>query len=260
MHGYSTSLETERDVALPGILCLTGGGGKTGLLFALGRAFAAAGKTVLCTTTTRMYRPLPAPWFAMAITDDPATIPALDAGMAVFAAKNAPPGADAAKVHGYAPEDIDALYRRGAASRIVVEADGAAGRPLKAPAAHEPVIPGMTRTVIALIGLSCLGRPFGPETVFRPDRVTAITGLLPGDTVTPAALAALAVHPEGLFKNTPSGASRLLFCNQADIPGSLEAVRHLALILNRDHPGFLRGLYCGALQTEGLRCLALPVA
>lgn len=259
MPGYPVSLDTEPSVAAPGVLCLTGGGGKTTLLFALGRAFAAARQSVLCTTTTRMHRPLPAPGLAVAFPDDPANITAPVKGL-LFAARTAPPGGDAGKVHGYGPEEVDALHFRGAATHIVVEADGAAGRPLKAPADHEPVIPGAARAVMALVGLSCFLKPFGPETVFRPERVTAITGLLPGDAITPEAVASLVVHPEGLFKNTPSGAARLLFCNQADLPGTREAMQALAAILARGHPAFLSGLYYGAVQKEGLRCRKMPTA
>jgi probable selenium-dependent hydroxylase accessory protein YqeC len=247
----------ELEAFSPGICSLTGGGGKTTLLFALGRAFAAAGHGVLGTTTTRMYRPEPDSAMGVLFPEDPASIAAPVSGF-LFAAKNPPPGGDAAKVYGYAPEDVDALFARNTASRILVEADGAAGRPLKAPAEHEPVIPGTTRAVIAVVGLSCFLAPFGPETVFRPERVTVITGLLPGNAVTPEAVAALTVHPEGLFKNTPPGASRLLFCNQADLPGAREAGNALAAILARKHPGFLRGLYIGSLHKEGLQCRSMP--
>lgn len=250
---------TEPGISPPGILCLTGGGGKTTLLFALGRAFAAVGHSVLGTTTTRMYRPSPGAGFSMVLADDPANIAAPVNGF-LFAARNAPPDGDAAKVYGYAPEEVDTLFLRGTASRIIVEADGAAGRFLKAPADHEPVIPLTTRAVVALVGLSCVYRPFGQETVFRPERVTAITGLRPEDAVTPEAVAALVMHREGLFKNTPSGALRLLFCNQADLPGAADAAHALAAILAREHPGFLHGLYCGSLQTEGLQCRKIPTA
>lgn len=256
MYGCPTSLETEQAIASPGVLCLTGGGGKTTLLFTLGRAFAAAGHSILCTTTTRMYRPLPAPGLTTMFLDDPATLP--PATGLVFAAKKPPLEGDAAKVYGYAPEEVDALHVRGAASRILVEADGAAGRPLKAPAEHEPVIPGTARGVIALIGLSCFCRPFGPETVFRPERVSAITGLHPGDAVTPEAIATLIVHRDGLFKNTPPGALRLLFCNQTDMPGAQEAAQALATIMLRNTPGFLHGLYAGSLQKKGPLCHKMP--
>lgn len=252
-----TRLDAEPAVTAPGILCLTGGGGKTTLLFMLGRSLAAQGHGVIVTTTTRMFRPRPTPWLSVTLADDLAGITAPE-GHCAFAARTPPPGGDAAKVHGYAPEEVDALHRRSAASHILVEADGAAGRPLKAPAEHEPVIPGTTRSVMALIGLSCFLNPFGPETVFRPERVSAITGLGHGDAIPPEAVAALITHPEGLFKNTPPGAARLVFCNQTDLPGALEAARSLAAVLGRDWSGFLDGLYVGSLQQEGLLCRKMP--
>ena len=44
------------------------------------------------------------------------------------------------------------------ADYVLVEADGAKRFPLKAPAAHEPVIPDETRLVIAVAGLSGVGK------------------------------------------------------------------------------------------------------
>ncbi len=55
-------------------------------------------------------------------------------------------------------------------------------------------------------------------------------------------------------------ALRLLFCNQADLPGTREPMHALARILARDHPGFLHGLYAGSLRTEGLACRRMPTA
>jgi len=51
---------------------------------------------------------------------------------------------------------------------VLVEADGAAGRPLKAWAAWEPVIPGQTCLLVVMAGASGLGRPLTPAWVHRP--------------------------------------------------------------------------------------------
>lgn len=243
----------------PGIIALLGGGGKTTLLLALGRSVAKAGGKALGVTTTRLRRPGPEDAAPFLLQPDPARIRFSGPGF-VLAARPAPPGGDQDKVYGYAPEEVDALLARDVAPWIIVEADGAAGRPLKAPATHEPVVPSRTGVAVAVIGLGGLGRPLHPATVFRPERAAAVTGLLPGDIVTPDAVAAMVTHEAGLFKNTPPGAARLLFCNQADLPGAEKSGKALAAVLAHTHPGFLRGIYLGAVRGKGLACLSLPVA
>lgn len=245
--------------APPGPVVLTGGGGKTSLLFTLAKALAAAGERVLCTTTTRMLLPDADERLDVSLGDSPESLFAAPP-KALYAAL--PPDADGGtrKVRGFAPERIDALSASGRFDRVLAEADGAAGRPLKAPAPHEPVVPSRTAVAVAVLGLGCLGKPFSPETVFRAEQVAAITGLSPGDILAPAAVARLAPHPDGMFKNIPAGAKRYLFCNQADIPGAEAAGRELAAAILDNHPGCVDGVVVASLRTGGLRCLFFPAA
>ncbi|MDR0239602.1 MAG: putative selenium-dependent hydroxylase accessory protein YqeC [Deltaproteobacteria bacterium] len=252
----TVSLLAELEHIGPGIICLTGGGGKTTLLYALGEEAAEAGYRALCTTTAKMRPPgvmtrLPASFEA-----DPAALLPPGAG-AMFAARQSPPGGDPGKVYGYSAAEVDALAERAFTPWIFVEADGSAGRPVKAPARHEPVIPAGTTVVIGVIGLSCLSRAFTPERVFRPERFAEVTGLIPGAAITPDAMAALALHPNGLFKNSPDAAVRLLFCNQSDLPGALEAGEAIAEALFASNPAFVRAVYLGAARVERLKCRKL---
>jgi probable selenium-dependent hydroxylase accessory protein YqeC len=256
MRCESVSLQKELEAVGPGIVCLTGGGGKTTLLYALGVGMAEAGNRVLCTTTTKMYRPRPMVRLPAVFESDPAAL-LPPRGGAVFAARPGPPGCGGDKVYGYSAAEVDALFRRGFAPWILVEADGAAGRPVKAPAEHEPVIPAGTAVVIGVIGLCCLSRPFTTELAFRAERFSAVTGLAPGDPVTPEAVATLVLHPDGLFKNSPGTSARLLFCNQSDLPGAVEAGGAVAEAVFSRNASFLRGAYLGAARAEGLKCRKL---
>ena len=112
-------------------------------------------------------------------------------------------------------------------ARVAVEADGAAGRPLKAPGAHEPVIPKRAGWVVSVLGLESVGAVLTDAVVFRPDRFCQISGLQLGDTVSPAAVARAIDHREGLFKGAPSGAEKILFLNKADSPERLAAAREI---------------------------------
>ena len=256
MHRETVSLQKELEALGPGIVCLTGGGGKTTLLYALSAGIAKARNKVLCTTTTKMHRPQPAAKLCAVFASDPAVLSMPREG-SLFAARPCPPGGDPHKVYGYSGAEVDALFRRGAGIWIIVEADGAAGRPLKAPAMHEPVIPAETNVVIGVIGLCGLSRPFTPETVFRTERFSAVTGLAPGEHISPEAVATLVLHPEGLFKNSPDSSARLLFCNQSDLPGALKKGAALAEAVFSRNAAFLHAVYLGSARTEQTKCRKL---
>lgn len=106
---------------------------------------------------------------------------------------------------------------------FLVEADGAARKPLKAPAAHEPVLPEPLDCCVAVVGLDSVGQPWTTGSA-RSALVCAAAGQEPGSPVTPATLACLVEHPEGLFRNCPAGCRRLVFANKGDGPGALDAL------------------------------------
>jgi molybdenum cofactor cytidylyltransferase len=67
---------------------------------------------------------------------------------------------------------------------LLIEADGARQKPLKAPAAHEPPIPRFSDMVIHVTGLRALGKPLHEEFVHRAEVFSQLSGLPRGDTVT----------------------------------------------------------------------------
>ena len=206
------------------LVALCGAGGKTTLMFALARAWVAAGDRVLVTTTTRIAAAeTEGPW--PVVTADWAQAP----GPAVIAVSG--PAADGRKLAGLAPEVVDGLRAASAFDRILVEADGAAGRPLKAPADHEPVIPPATDSLIIVAGLNGLGLPLDGDTVFRPDLWAARTGLGLGAPVSAESLAQMVIDDNGLAKGCPAHAARTVFLNRADHPARLLAARTVAQIL-----------------------------
>lgn len=201
------------------VISLCGSGGKTSLMAALMRDFARdPAERLLATTTTKMGlderdgfgRALQAESAAdiLAKTRD-------DRGP-VLAYRRL--DCERERLRGFATDVIDEVARSGRFTRLLVEADGSRRRPLKAPDAGEPVFPATTDTVIAVAGLSGLGRPLREETVFRADCWSALTGETPGDPVTPDSLARVIAHPDGLMRQAPPQARRIVLLNQADNP------------------------------------------
>lgn len=126
---------------------------------------------------------------------------------------------------------------------LLIEADGARQRPLKASAAHEPPIPDFVDTVIAIAGLSGLGKPVTDEFVFRADRFREISESA-SRVVTAEMLTRVLTRPEGVLKNIPPHARRVALLNQAEKP-ELQAIGGR---MARDLLGHFDSVLVGSLQ------------
>ena len=212
-----------------GITALIGSGGKTTALYLLAEELSRKG-SVICTTSTHLLIPSHLP-----VLVDPAPsalAAALAESRAVCVGHAAPEGKLTAPPLPW--EGLAAL-----ADYVLVEADGAHRLPCKAHLPHEPVIPPGTGQTVLLAGLSGLGRPV-QEAAHRPEMFCRLSGLEPGDPITPAALAAV-IRAEAL------GDKVLL--NQAEGPEALEQARALAKLLPVP-------VYAGSLQKRSFLCLS----
>lgn len=225
--GSALGLEKARLVAL------CGGGGKTSLMFALGDEWLRAGDRVLLTTTTHIAAAQAEGHEAWVGADAQALIARARRSDAPLVVATAGPAHDPEKLRGLAPAEVDALARDGCFTRIVVEADGSKHRPLKAPAGHEPAFPESAQAVVMVAGLAGLGKPLSDDTVFRVERWSRITGAMPGDIVTPRALAQVVLHGQGLAQGAPACAKRVLLLNQADDDERVDKAEEVYDLLGR---------------------------
>ena len=108
---------------------------------------------------------------------------------------------------------------------LLIEADGARQRPLKAWADDEPPIPLFAEQIVQVAGLAGLGKLLNDENVHRPELFSELSGLNIGEPVTSEALVRVLVHAEGGLKNVPAGARRVALLNEADTP-ELQAIAH----------------------------------
>ena len=205
----------------PGVTAAVGSGGKTTLLRTLGEELARAGHTVLLCTTTKIF---PFDGLPCARTEEEleklrrkhrllcAGTPYLDTGK--LTALSVPMAALA--------ERFD---------YVLAEADGSAQRPLKAHAAHEPVIPPEVRRIVCVVGLSGLGVPI-EEAAHRPELYADLAGVSVQTPVTAEIAATVLRREERGWR---------FFINQADTPERWAWGRELASLL----PG---GAIVGGLQ------------
>lgn len=142
-----------------------GAGGKTSLLLKLASEIAESGSKVLITTTTKMYAPEGLPLFTGVNNHD--LISQLREhykkhSVAVLAESVM---ADE-KLYGVNTTLINKLHDI-LKIAILIEADGAKGRPLKGHREDEPVIPASTNLIIPVIGADALGAFVDEESVHR---------------------------------------------------------------------------------------------
>ena len=221
------SLHGALGLTRPAVFATVGGGGKTTVLFALAAEWEAAGGeglTVL-TTTTRMTIPREGRTLPLAIgRDDAFRAGALDdiRSRGLSSAVVGSGRGDRERVLAVAPSWPRQAVDAGLASLVGVEADGSRGRPFKAPATHEPIIPERVDVVAAVIGAGVLGRPLDERSVHRPEIVAKIAGAEIGDEVTPELAARVLMSPDGGLKGVPESAEFVVLVSGAgrDLEGS----------------------------------------
>lgn len=233
-------------------VALVGGGGKSTLLLTLARELHQRGLKVVTTTTTKMR--------AEEGNQAAATVflrseggwegpleRALEKYGHVFVCRETLASGKAA---GISKSVADAIFQTWPVSHVLVEADGAAGRPVKAPGPGEPVIPDSVTMVVAVMGLDALGALNTETGVFRIERFERITGLKPGGKMIPEILARLFTHPEGLFKGSPTGARRVAFLNKLDLVEERSTAYDLAAAITKSAGSLVERVVLGSLHKK----------
>ncbi len=196
------------DIAGPGdITAIVGAGGKTTTMFALANALAARGLRVVTTKSTTIHRP------SLARSPKLLVVPprrwraelraALDEHPVVTVVTAAP---TPRRYNGIRPELAPELLHASGADVLIVEADGARRRLLKAPADHEPAMPTGATLVMPVACLAAVGRPLAERHVHRPELVADILGVESGTPLTVAHVLTLLLHTRAGRKAAPASA------------------------------------------------------
>lgn len=230
-------------------IALVGGGGKTSLMFSLVEELVSKGMRVVTGTTTRVLKSeakrAPCVIFLAPGSDLNQTVrPLLEKHGQVFVGRDL---SRKGKILGISPSDADLLYREPWINYLILESDGSAGLPVKAPAEHEPVIPESSSLVVALMGLEALGVPFEESLVFRAELFESLTGLKRGESLSSEVIARVFLSPMGLFKGTPISARRIVFLNKLDLIPDDEDARRLANLLLADPFSGIETVVIGSL-------------
>lgn len=213
---------------------LIGGGGKTSLMFAIARAFSRSGRSVITTTSTKLLYPKPSHCDRVIIEGDAAKLvarlrTALPNPQLVTVGKTLLDGG--AKIGGYTPDELDELYSADVADCWLIEADGSAGRSLKAHLDGEPVVSPHADMVIAVIGIDCVGKPLTEEHVHRSRHFQTLAERKQGTPITLQDITNIFFHPRGYLKNVAPQTCVTVFISKSGTPTSQQEARRLATAL-----------------------------
>jgi molybdenum cofactor cytidylyltransferase len=183
---------------------LVGAGGKTTTMFRLADELVSDGWKVLTTTTTMIWSeercaPMVLEPNGNRLLDEVRSSLSDHSRVTVASGFDEVQG----KFLGIDPSLMETLIALPEVDVIIVEADGAKGRSLKAPAPYEPVIPPSTSLLVPVAAIDALGQPLDERTVHRPEIVARLSGAALRQPITCALMSTVLLHPEGGLKDAP---------------------------------------------------------
>jgi len=229
-------------------ISLVGAGGKTSLMFLLAKTLTASGHRVITTTTTKIFEPTAdqTPFLSLGETQE-AVLANVNRYQHVTVVSHWGPEG---KLQGISPEQVDTLWKSGKIDYLIVEADGAARRPLKAPESYEPVIPSCTGVVIGLLGADGFDTLLDEETVFRASIFSRLTGLPLGARVSYEAIVKAFTHKDGIIKGAPRSARVVPFVNKVDLDQGLTKGREFARVILDSRDPRIDRVVLGQLESD----------
>jgi len=231
---------------VPGdVVALVGAGGKTSTLVALGHELADAGLRVLATTTTRIaVDQLDLMPYATTLERGTRHLSlALGENRFVFLYEEIRRN----KVHGPSSAIVTHLLDGIDSDVMLIEADGSRGLPLKAPRAHEPVIPSEATLVIPIASLSVLGQPLDEDHVYNAAAIDERYGFGIGNRVKSPWVAQVLRDEELGLRGIPDRARVIALLNQTPATGYLRArARMIAGFILRSHR--VKGVALGSVR------------
>ena len=230
---HEAFLISSPDCDMESLVATVGGGGKTTLLFSLAlerekfQSTATPSGVSVLTTTTRFTIPSFGERIPIVLSTELQTVAEEILNVSQQGNLTVIIGSEHGKrkrINGIEIDWPKKILMLETVNFVGVEADGSAGRPFKAPATHEPVIPIDATHVLAVVGVQVLGRPIDNRNVHRPDEIRNIVGCK--DHVDAEVVASVLVHQNGARKYVDSNTRFIPVVTHAmqNLQGVLEIV------------------------------------
>lgn len=200
------------------LISITGAGGKTSLMLALGSRLSSRHRVVL-TTTTRLGKDQVPRGMKLLVGNLDEVMAELPACLEKPGCVAAAGGIEEGKLIGFASPEVDILHESGLADVVIVEADGSKGFPVKGYADHEPVIPLKTTCQFVVVGAELFSEALDEKTVFRLPLFLSACGLKQGTRPGVSEIASILESPRIFLKDSRGmpGMKRVLFINKTDL-------------------------------------------
>ncbi len=189
------------------VISFVGGGGKTTSIKTLAKELSDNGLKVLITTSTMIFEPMEEEGKYFFLQDIPAGFQP-EYGTITILGKRLRDG----KLLGCSTEIINEINNRNIFDYILIEADGARRKPIKAPESHEPVISDSTTITIGVMGIDAIGCEIIEDLVHRSDKLKEILDVEDDHIIDSNDMVNLSLHPQGIFKS--SKGKKILFINK----------------------------------------------
>ncbi len=199
------------------VISIVGAGGKTTLLYRLSKELRNLGKRVILTTTTHIYIPSKDNYDSMLISEEYEAVTEFVKNLyksGIYVLGEYINGED--KLKGIDKILVNRIFDFSSIDYVLVEADGAKNKSIKAPDGWEPIIPDITSIVIGVIGMDSLEKVITEESIHRVENFCNICECKIGDIIDEEMICKLITHPFGLFKNAPKSAKKIVFLNKTD--------------------------------------------
>ncbi len=187
----------ELDLDKKHVIAFVGAGGKSTSMDILAKEFKAVGKRVLVTTTTVIFHHQHKDNDEFILGEFPLGYYPIENSITLFGRSM-----DDGKIRGITEDEVIDIYNMGIFDIILIEADGARMKPIKAPAGHEPVVPSITTMTIGVIGLDAIGKPLDENHVHRLEILRSVLDVEVPHYIDVNDIVKLASSEDGLFKRT----------------------------------------------------------
>lgn len=192
------------------IIALFGGGGKTSMLYQLGREFAQQYSKVLLTSIVKAG---PSPIFPIVLSKPETPIDNLFIDrhplylLKEIIREN--------KYQGFEPSELEPLLS--SVDICVFEADGARDRPLKAHNEYDPGVPSFTSHVFILIGADVIDTQLNDGLVHRPDIFKSLWSKNDSTLINVELITEVVTSQKGYLSKIPGSIPKIYFVNKADV-------------------------------------------
>lgn len=217
-------------------IAVVGAGGKTHAIYFLSKLLKGQGHAVCVTTTTKMFLPEANKVDHVVSTKQLSSLKDNKKKTTFVYKEIAETEGQPPKAIGLTEPETQHLFTSNEFDFVLVEADGAKGLALKAPARHEPCIPKQVELVIGVTSAELLLTPAQPIHIHRWQEFSTLTGCQQGTEINEAVIEKLINSANGLFKNSPTSAKKIWLINKMDLSVSKRALKQVANSLFKKLP------------------------